>query len=175
MGGERAQPRASELLERVGLGDRADARPTNLSGGQKQRIAIARALFLRPSVILCDEPTGSLDRSTGMQILELFRTLNEEENITLVIVTHERHIARMARRIIQLEDGVIISDEPNEPVVTDVTGVALGLTEDDEEIDEAEEKDDEENDEEKENDEDKDENDASHQEGSRTDLEEVAS
>lgn len=107
--------RAKELLVRVGLGDKLTARPTELSGGQKQRVAIARALFTSPSVILCDEPTGSLDRKTGLTIMALFRQLNEEDGITLVMVTHEEHIARMSGRIIRLEDGVVVEDVRNEP------------------------------------------------------------
>ena len=108
--------RARTLLEKVGLGDKIDAYPPQLSGGQKQRVAIARALFSGPSVILCDEPTGSLDRRTGITILELFRELNRNDHITIVMVTHEEHIARMSERIIRLEDGVIVSDVSNDPV-----------------------------------------------------------
>jgi putative ABC transport system ATP-binding protein len=110
------QGRARELLERVGLGDKLNTPPTKLSGGQKQRVAIARALFARPSVILCDEPTGSLDRGTGVSILELFRDLNRDDGITLIMVTHEEHIAKMSRRIIRLEDGLVVDDVANEPV-----------------------------------------------------------
>lgn len=111
-----AKRRATELLERVGLGDRLDAPPTQLSGGQKQRVAIARALFAQPAVILCDEPTGSLDRKTGVTILDLFADLNRDEGITLIMVTHEEHIARMSRRIIRLEDGVVVTDIENTPI-----------------------------------------------------------
>lgn len=105
-----------ELLRRVGLGDYLDSPPSNLSGGQRQRVAIARALYGRPTHLLCDEPTGSLDHGTGLQIMELFQQLNEESGVTLIVVTHEEHIARMARRIVRLEEGRIVSDEPNEPV-----------------------------------------------------------
>lgn len=111
-----AHDRAAKLLQRVGLQDKLEATPTQLSGGQKQRIAIARALFAQPSVILCDEPTGSLDRKTGVTILDLFAKLNREENITLIMVTHEEHIARMSRRIIRLEDGVVVTDVKNTPI-----------------------------------------------------------
>lgn len=112
--GEAAAQRAEETLRKVGLGHKLHERPSSLSGGQKQRVAIARALFNRPALILCDEPTGSLDRDTGLQILEIFRTLNEAEKMTLVIVTHEDHIAQMASRIIRLEDGALVSDGPSQ-------------------------------------------------------------
>jgi len=102
--------RAEELLRKMGLGDKLHARPTELSGGQKQRVAIARALFAKPSLILCDEPTGSLDYQTGIQILELFQDLNQSEGITIVVVTHEEHVSKMAKRRIRLEDGAIVED-----------------------------------------------------------------
>lgn len=105
-----ARGRAVELLERMGLGDKVDVAPPKLSGGQKQRVAIARALFNDPSIIYCDEPTGSLDRQTGLNILELFRRLNEEEGVTIVMVTHEVHIAELADRILHVEDGILIRD-----------------------------------------------------------------
>lgn len=109
------QSLGSQLLKKVGLEKKSNARPPELSGGQKQRIAIARALFRKPKVILCDEPTGSLDRKTGLEILDLFTELNHKENITLIMVTHEEHIAKLARRIIRMEDGAIVSDEVNIP------------------------------------------------------------
>ncbi len=124
-----AEQRARELLQRVGLGDKTTERPPQLSGGQKQRVAIARALFHQPSIIFCDEPTGSLDRKTGLQIMKIFQDLNRDEQMTLVVVTHEEHIARMASRIIRLEDGVMVADEPNEPVQPDKLGL-LRLGED---------------------------------------------
>ena len=117
----KALGRARDLLTTVGLGDKLDSYPTELSGGQKQRVAIARALFNRPEVIFCDEPTGSLDRTTGLQILELFQQLNRDEGISLIMVTHEEHIARLATRIIRLEDGVLVSDESNTPVAPALT------------------------------------------------------
>lgn len=110
---EAPEKKGIELLKKVGLEEKVDARPPQLSGGQKQRIAIARALFRKPKVILCDEPTGSLDRKTGVEILSLFTELNRDENITLVMVTHEEHIAKMASRIVRMEDGEIVSDEKN--------------------------------------------------------------
>lgn len=102
--------RAQALLERVGLGDKSSSRPGALSGGQRQRVAIARALFNHPKVLFCDEPTGSLDRQTGESILELFETLNREDGVTLVMVTHEAHIAARAQRILCVEDGHLVSD-----------------------------------------------------------------
>ncbi|MBA2664088.1 MAG: ABC transporter ATP-binding protein [Bradymonadaceae bacterium] len=107
--------RALALLERMGLLDKQNERPPRLSGGQKQRLAIARALFNKPSIILCDEPTGSLDRKTGLQIMDLFEELNVNDSITLLVVTHEEYIARMARRVIRLEDGRVVSDTVQEP------------------------------------------------------------
>ncbi len=106
---EREQ-RASEALETVGLGDRMLHRPSEMSGGQRQRVAIARALVTRPSILLADEPTGNLDSSTGREIMELFDRLHSEGN-TLIVVTHEAHVARHARRIIHLSDGNIVKDE----------------------------------------------------------------
>lgn len=105
--------RAQELLELVGLSDKADAKPGELSGGQKQRIAIARALFRGPQILLCDEPTGSLDRTTGLQILSLFEELNAK-GITVLMVTHEEHIAQLARRLVRFEDGAVVYDGPVE-------------------------------------------------------------
>lgn len=102
---------ATELLERVGLGGKVNNRPGNLSGGQKQRVAIARALFNRPTLLLCDEPTGNLDTRTGQQIIELFSTLNKEEGITVVIVTHEMRISEVADRLIRIEDGRIVDPD----------------------------------------------------------------
>ena len=130
--GRDAQIDPVALLERVGLGDKIDEHPNHLSGGQQQRVAIARALYGNPEHILCDEPTGNLDRSTGLQIMEMFQKLNREDGMTLVMVTHEEHIARMAERIIRLEDGHVISDQPNEPVepsestIVDTQGAAPG-------------------------------------------------
>ena len=101
--------RAAEVLESVGLTDRAKHRPSELSGGQRQRVAIARAMVNRPSIILADEPTGNLDSKTGIEIMSLFDTIHEAGN-TIVMVTHEEHIAAYARRVIKLLDGKIESD-----------------------------------------------------------------
>ncbi len=102
--------RARAALEIVGLGNRVHHKPNELSGGQRQRVAIARALVNRPSIILADEPTGALDSKTGVEIMDLFELLYEKGN-TLILVTHEEDVARHARRILRLRDGLIESDE----------------------------------------------------------------
>ena len=100
--------RALAALERVGIGHKASARPSELSGGQKQRVAIARALFHQPRLLLCDEPTGNLDSETGQQIIELFRALNHD-GLTLLIVTHEERVSSVASRVLRLEDGRLMA------------------------------------------------------------------
>ena len=99
--------RATDLLSRVGLGDRLDHQPDELSGGQKQRVAIARALVNDPDLVLADEPTGNLDRSTGDRILELFDELRTEEGVAVVTVTHDEYVADAADRTVNLIDGTI--------------------------------------------------------------------
>ena len=106
--------RASNLLERVGLGDKLNVRPTELSGGQQQRVSIARALFNKTKLLLCDEPTGALDREAGQQIMRLFTSLNETEDITLIIVTHEGYISRLAQRVLRLVDGRLVDDDSSD-------------------------------------------------------------
>ncbi len=86
--------RATEMLQRVGLGERLDHKPNQLSGGQQQRVAIARALVNKPSILLCDEPTGNLDTRTSREIMDLFRKLNEEEGLTVILVTHDLEVAQ---------------------------------------------------------------------------------
>ena len=102
---EKTRRRATELLERVGLGDRLDHYPDELSGGQKQRVAIARSLINDPQLLLADEPTGNLDRDTGDQILDLFDELREEEGVAVVTVTHDDYVAQAADRVVNLIDG----------------------------------------------------------------------
>ncbi|MDZ4200952.1 MAG: ABC transporter ATP-binding protein [Gallionella sp.] len=102
--------RVAKLLENYGLTDRADHRPDQLSGGQRQRVAIARATVMQPGVLLADEPTGNLDRSTGWEVLKLLEQL-VEQNITLVIVTHDAEIGARARRQLHMLDGCIVADE----------------------------------------------------------------
>jgi len=103
--------RAAELLERVGLSDRMHHHPAQLSGGQQQRVAIARALVNQPSIILADEPTGNLDSRTSAEIIRLFWQLNQNEHITVILVTHDPEVAQYTQRTITLKDGLILKDE----------------------------------------------------------------
>jgi ABC-type lipoprotein export system ATPase subunit len=102
-----ARARADELLERVGIPEKAATRPSTLSGGQKQRLAIARALYHRPALLIGDEPTGNLDSSTAEDVLALFLRLCRDDKVTLVLVTHDLTIARAADRVIEMRDGLI--------------------------------------------------------------------
>ena len=103
--------RAVKLLKSVGLGHRLNHFPSKLSGGEKQRVAIARSLANGPSVLLADEPTGNLDSENAKTILELIIRLRREQNMTLVLVTHDLNIARLASRVIEMKDGLIVADE----------------------------------------------------------------
>ncbi len=103
-----------DALKLVGLGDRMDHFPSQMSGGQQQRVAIARAIAKNPAVLLCDEPTGALDSTTGVVVLEALERANKELGATTVIITHNADIARMANRIVHLRDGQIVSEERNE-------------------------------------------------------------
>ena len=103
--------RATEALERVGLGDRVRHRPTELSGGQRQRVAIARALVNYPSIVFADEPTGNLDSATGREILQLLTDLNLS-GATIILVTHDPDVAAYSRRVIHLRDGLVTLDQP---------------------------------------------------------------
>jgi putative ABC transport system ATP-binding protein len=109
-----AAPRARELLQRVGLGDRLHHFPMQLSGGEQQRVAIARAFSNAPRILFADEPTGNLDSDTGGRIVELLEELNRESNATIVLVTHDHALASHAQRIIRLSDGRVISDSLTE-------------------------------------------------------------
>jgi len=102
------QHRAKELLDRIGLSGRFHHEPSQLSGGEQQRVAIARALINRPLLLLADEPTGNLDSSTSEEVLRVFQQLNQEDGITIILVTHDSGIARHAMRVVGIRDGVIV-------------------------------------------------------------------
>lgn len=108
---KRRRERAQELLELVGMSDRADHKPNELSGGQNQRVAIARALSNNPSILLADEPTGALDSKTGRTVMDLFHKLHQEQGKTIVLITHSPELARETQRIVTISDGSIVSDE----------------------------------------------------------------
>jgi putative ABC transport system ATP-binding protein len=116
VGSKERRGRAEGMLERVGLGDRMDHRPSELSGGQRQRVAIARALINVPALLLADEPTGNLDSQTSHEIMDLFDRLHDDGQ-TIVVVTHEHDIAERANRVVTLRDGVIASDLHHTPVI----------------------------------------------------------
>lgn len=107
MSGKDMRKRALKLLEYMNLEDKIDRKPTELSGGERQRVAIARALANEPSIILADEPTGSLDSKNGQMILKLLEDLHEKENVTLIMVTHDLNVASLAERTIEVLDGKI--------------------------------------------------------------------
>jgi len=111
LGGDGARERSVEILGRVGLGDRLDHFPGQLSGGEQQRVAIARALVKGPPVLLCDEPTGALDLETGRSVLRVLRDVADAVGCTVVVVTHNAVVARMADRVLSMRDGSVVSDE----------------------------------------------------------------
>ena len=104
--------RAMEVLNAVGLGNRADHHPNQLSGGQQQRVAIARALINNPSIVLADEPTGNLDTKTSIEVMGIFQRLNQERGITVVLITHEMDIAEYGTRMVTFRDGMVVADRP---------------------------------------------------------------
>jgi putative ABC transport system ATP-binding protein len=110
---EQRRKRAGELLEEVGLKDRVNHKPAELSGGQQQRVAIARALANNPKFLLLDEPTGNVDSKTAQEVLVLIKKLNIQNNVSIIMVTHDQHLAREARRTVQMFDGEISSDVVN--------------------------------------------------------------
>ncbi len=108
MSHDTALQRAKDLLTRVGLAHKIGTRPQRLSGGEKQRVAIARALMMEPALLLCDEPTGNLDETTGEEILQLFLRLQKEEHLTLILVTHEIRTAEIADQVFVLQQGKLV-------------------------------------------------------------------
>lgn len=104
--------RANEMLEAVGLADRAHHRPDQLSGGQQQRVAVARALATNPKLILADEPTANLDTENGKQVMDLMQKLNKDTGVTFIFATHDPRVIHYARRVVTLEDGLIVKDGP---------------------------------------------------------------
>ena len=110
-GKQEGKQRAIELIDRVGLSDRIKHRPAELSGGQMQRVAIARSMVNNPSLILLDEPTGAVDTETAQQLVDLLTLLNEQDQVTIVLVAHDPDIAAHAKRQIRLKDGKVLTDE----------------------------------------------------------------
>jgi len=113
LGKSERRKRAEELLETVGLKERANHKPAELSGGERQRVAIARALANNPKFLLMDEPTGNIDSKTANEIVELVKRLNEEKGVTIIIVTHDQQITSQTKRTVQMLDGLIIKEEVN--------------------------------------------------------------
>src|SRR6056297_688413 len=105
------EERTMEMLQAVGLGERADSRPAKLSGGQQQRVAVARALASKPKFILADEPTADLDTESAMNLLDMMEKMNREENVTFIFSTHDQRVIDRARRVVTIEDGKIVKDE----------------------------------------------------------------
>jgi len=123
--GRQRRKRTQELLDLVGLIDRAGHLPSQLSGGERQRVAVARALANQPAILLADEPTGSLDTTAGQEIMELLQKVNREREMTIIVVTHDRKVARMTQRILILADGRIVDDHPVQtPLIEDLRELA---------------------------------------------------
>lgn len=112
LGDTEIRQRSQEILEKVGMQDRTDHKPSQLSGGQQQRVAIARALVGAPRILLADEPTGALDPRTGREIMQIFSRLNAEDGLTVIIITHDQAIARHCMRHTRLSDGILHEDVP---------------------------------------------------------------
>ena len=107
---EKRNQRAIDVLNKVGLQDRISFKPSQLSGGQKQRVAIARAIINNPKILLADEPTGALDQASGKQVMELFKSLNDE-GVTIIMITHDANVASHAKKILHIIDGEIIENK----------------------------------------------------------------
>jgi len=112
--------RVMQLLDSVGLADRAGHRPDQLSGGEQQRVAVARALATKPTLILADEPTANLDTPNGHQVMEIMTRLNQETGVTFVFATHDPRVIKFARRVVTLQDGVVVDNNGKEPGTTEV-------------------------------------------------------
>jgi putative ABC transport system ATP-binding protein len=110
-GASERKRRVNELLDAVGLSDRAHHRPDQLSGGEQQRVAVARALVTDPSIVLADEPTANLDTANGQQVMEIMQRLNRETGVTFMFATHDPRVFKYARRIVTLEDGKVVADQ----------------------------------------------------------------
>ncbi len=127
--GQDRRRRSLEALERVGLGDRVRHRPAELSGGQQQRVGIARALAKNPTILLADEPTGNLDSRSSEEIMAILQNLNQDEGITVVIVTHETDIAAHTGRVVSMLDGRVVNDEvveePRQAALTGIIGAQV--------------------------------------------------
>ncbi|MEM1566694.1 MAG: ABC transporter ATP-binding protein [Candidatus Bathyarchaeia archaeon] len=115
LGKAERRKRAVELLETVGLADRMNHKPTELSGGEQQRVAIARALANNPRFLLMDEPTGNIDSKNAIEIMRLVKRLNEEEGVTIIMVTHDQRLAKETKRTVHMLDGIIVDETVNKP------------------------------------------------------------
>jgi ABC-type lipoprotein export system ATPase subunit len=128
-----ARRRARDMLCRFGLGDRLHHEPSQLSGGQQQRVAIARALVNHPPLLFADEPTGNLDSRTSVDVLRIFQQLNEDDGLTIILVTHDANVARFARRVIHIRDGAISNgscsgdDEPEKVLMSGCVEEGAGI------------------------------------------------